>query len=184
MTCWTSEPDEAKALWGRADAISPWTGTFELAYNSDGPNKAWVEAVVNQIKNNLGIDAVGRPYPTFDEFRTLIVDRRITSAFSTGWQPDYPSIFNYLQPIFQTGAGSNDGDYSSKAFDNAINRAAAAETDEERYSLQAKSQEVLLEDLPAIPLWYQSISAVSTKDIDGVGFNWQNAPEYYLAMKE
>ncbi len=175
---------QAKSLWKQADAISPWTGTFELAYNSDGPNKAWVEAVVNQIETNLGIEAEGHPYPTFDEFRELIVERKITSAFSTGWQPDYPSTFNYLQPIYQTGAGGNDGDYSSKLFDDTITRAAAAESDEERYALQQEAQEVLLGDLPAIPLWNQSISGVSAKDVEGVSFNWQNAPEYYLAVKD
>ncbi|MGO7984205.1 ABC transporter substrate-binding protein, partial [Rhizobium johnstonii] len=29
-------PDDAKKLWDKADAISKWDGTFQIAYNSDG----------------------------------------------------------------------------------------------------------------------------------------------------
>ena len=36
--------DEAKAkeLWAKADAISPWNGTFRIAYSADGADKEWV----------------------------------------------------------------------------------------------------------------------------------------------
>ena len=63
-------PDEAKKLWAEADAISPWDGTFKIAYNADGGHQGWVDAVSNSIKNVLGIDASGDPYPTFAEART------------------------------------------------------------------------------------------------------------------
>ena len=61
------DADEAKKLWAEADAIAPWDGTFQIAYNADGGHQAWVDAVANQLKNNLGIDASGAPYPTFAE---------------------------------------------------------------------------------------------------------------------
>ena len=50
--------DEAKAkeLWAKADAISPWSGTFRIAYSADGTDKEWVEAAANSIRNALGID--------------------------------------------------------------------------------------------------------------------------------
>ncbi|MEY2847367.1 MAG: hypothetical protein RI885_32, partial [Actinomycetota bacterium] len=101
--------EEAKKLWAEADAISPWEGTFSIAYNADGGHAGWVDAVSNQIKNNLGIEASGTPYPTFAEARTLITERTIQTAFRTGWQADYPALANFLGPIYFTGAGSNDG---------------------------------------------------------------------------
>ena len=55
--------DEAKAKWAEADAISPWDGTFQIAYNADGGHQEWVDAVANSIKNVLGIDAVRRSVP-------------------------------------------------------------------------------------------------------------------------
>lgn len=168
----------AKDLWKKADAIKPFTGKFAIAYNGDGPgNKEWIEAVVNQLKNNLGIDAAPKAFPTFAELRTKVTDRTIGTAFRTGWQPDYPSIANYLGPIFQTGAGSNDGDYSNKAFDTLLNKAAAAQNDTDRYKDLADAQAILFKELPAIPLWNTSISAAAAKGVNNVVFNWQNKPE-------
>ncbi|KHL08984.1 oligopeptide transport system substrate-binding protein [Mumia flava] len=176
-------PDEAKKLWAEADAIKPYNGTFQLAYNGDGGHEAWVEAVTNQISNNLGIKAEGKAYPTFDELRTDVTDRTIDIAFRTGWQPDYPSIFNYLAPLYGTGAGSNDGDYSNAEFDDLMSQASAAESDEEREQIYADAQAILMEDLPAIPLWYSNIAAVAADGVNDVEFNWQNLPEYQLLTK-
>lgn len=168
----------AKDLWAKAEAIEPFKGEFVIAYNGDGPgNKEWVEATVNQLKNNLGINAKPKAFPTFAELRDEVTDRTIGTAFRTGWQPDYPSIYNYLAPIFGTGAGSNDGDYSNKEFDGLLAKASGAQDEDERYKLLADAQAILFKELPAIPLWNQSIAAAAADGVENVVFNWQNKPE-------
>ncbi|HZK35414.1 MAG TPA: ABC transporter substrate-binding protein, partial [Aeromicrobium sp.] len=180
--------DEAKAKWAEADAISQWDGEFKIAYNADSDHKAWVDAVTNSIKNDLGIEASGDPIPTFDESRTLITERKIETAFRTGWQPDYPSLYNYLAPLYASGAadgkGSNDGDYKSKEFDGFLKQAAGAESDEARTAALQSAEEVLLKDLPAIPLWYSNVSGVASDKVENVEFNWKNVPEYELITKK
>jgi oligopeptide transport system substrate-binding protein len=174
----------AKDLWAKADAIKPFKGDFVIAYNGDGPgNKEWVEATVNQLKNNLGISAKPKAFATFKELRDEVTGRTIGTAFRTGWQPDYPSIYNYLAPIFGTGAGSNDGDYSNAEFDNLLKQASGAQDDEQRYKLLADAQAILFKDLPAIPLWNQSIAAAAAKGVKNVEFNWQNKPELQNVTK-
>ncbi|WP_211208754.1 ABC transporter substrate-binding protein [Aeromicrobium marinum] len=157
--------------------------SFQIAYNGDGGHDAWVDAVSNQLRNNLDIDASGRSYATFDELRNDVVDRTITTAFRTGWQPDYPSIYNYLQPLYFTGAGSNDGDYSSEEFDDLMTQVSGAQEQAEAFSLQEQAQEVLLQDLPAIPLWYSNVAAVAALDVENVSFTWQNLPDYVSISK-
>ena len=62
--------------------------------------------------------------------------------------------------------------------------AISGEQDEEtRYELQAEAQAILMEDLPAIPLWYSNIAAVASTNVDNVEFNWQNQPELHLITK-
>ncbi|RYJ06257.1 MAG: ABC transporter substrate-binding protein [Actinomycetales bacterium] len=174
---------DAKAKWAAADKISKWEGTFTIAFNNDGAgNKEFSEAMANQIKKTLGINAEAKVYPTFDELRTVVTDRSIKTAFRTGWQADYPSMLNYLGPIYATGAGSNDGDYSNKTFDKLISEASAA-TGDERYKLIGEAQTILLKDLPAIPLWYQNATAVTSTDLKGFVFNWQQKPDYYALSK-
>jgi len=175
--------EEAKRLWAEANDIDEWSGKFVLAYNNDGAgNKEFSEAMANQLKNNLGIEAEPKVYPTFDELRKDVTDRTIKTPFRTGWQADYPSMLNYLGPIYATGAGSNDGDYSNKEFDKLVSDASAAKGDE-RYELIGQAQTILLRDLPAIPLWYQNATAVTTKDLKGFKFNWQQKPEYQKLTK-
>ncbi|AWB94943.1 ABC transporter substrate-binding protein [Agromyces badenianii] len=177
------DADLAKELWAEADAIAPWSGSFQLAYNADGPNQGWVDAVANQLKNNLGIDASGAPVPTFAELRTAVTDRAIQTSFRTGWQGDYPSLSNFLGPIFYTGAGSNDGDYSNPAFDQLIDEGLGATDIEAGIESFQQAQEILFEDLPAIPLWYTNTAGAWGEQVDNVEFGWNTVPLYYQITK-
>jgi oligopeptide transport system substrate-binding protein len=177
-------PEQAKKLWAEADAISPYTGTFDLAYNSDGGHQAWVDAVINSIVNTLGIDAVGKPYPTF---AAALDDRKgdkLTGGTRAGWQGDYPSMYNFLAPLYQTGAGSNYEDYTSEKFDALLKEGATAASVEEATAKYQEAQEVLLEDLPTIPLWYSNVTGVSADTVENVVFGWDSVPLYHLITKK
>ncbi|MCW4386492.1 ABC transporter substrate-binding protein [Salinibacterium sp. SYSU T00001] len=176
-------PEEAQALWAEADAISPWTGSFQIAYNADGGHQAWVDATTNSIKNTLGIDASGQPYPTFGEMRELVTTDQIQTAFRTGWQADYPGLYNFLGPLYATNAGSNDGDYSNPEFDALISEGATTTDPEEANALFQEAQEILLQDLPAIPLWYSNVNGGWSENVDNVEFGWNSVPLYYEITK-
>ncbi|MBG6239359.1 oligopeptide transport system substrate-binding protein [Mycetocola sp. CAN_C7] len=176
--------EEAQKLWAEADAISPFGDTvFDIAYNSDGGHQAWVDAVVNSIVNTLGIEAVGKPYPTF---AAALEDREaqtLTGATRAGWQADYPSLYNFLAPLYQTGAGSNYEGYSSEEFDNLLKEGSQAASVEDATAKYQEAQEVLLEDLPSIPLWYSNVTGVSADTVDNVVFGWNSVPLYHQITK-
>ena len=89
---------KAKDLWTKADAISPWPAdkTLQLAYNTDGGNKEWIDAVANNFKNNLGIKAEGQPFAKFAEILKLRTAKELPGLTRAGWQADYPSLYNFL----------------------------------------------------------------------------------------
>lgn len=178
------DADKAKELWAEADAISPWTGSFQIQYNADGPNQGWVDAVANQLKNNLGIEASGNPIPTFAEHRTLITEDQTQTAFRTGWQFDYPSMFNGLGPLFGTGAGSNDGDYSNPEFDKLLDEGSSAPDVKDGIEKFQEAQEILFKDLPAIPLWYTNAMGAWGEDVENVQFGWDTWPILYQVTKD
>ncbi|WP_227425798.1 peptide ABC transporter substrate-binding protein [Pengzhenrongella sicca] len=178
------DEEGAQDLWAQADAISPWEGTFTIGYNSDGGHQAWVDAVTNSIKNTLGIEAQGNPIPTFADFRTQVTGRTIAGAFRTGWQFDYPSLYNGLAPLYVTGAGSNDGDYSSPEFDALLKEGAAAKSVEDANALFEQAEEILFQDLPAIPLWYANVTGGSSTLVDNVEFGWNSVPLLYQVTKD
>ena len=179
----TYNPEKAKELWAQADAISPWDGTFKIAYNSDGGHQAWVDAVTNQIKNTLGIQAEGEPYADFKSLRGAVTDRSIQTAFRTGWQADYPGQYNFLAPIYGTGAGSNDGDYSSAEFDKLLSEVFTQATHEESLAKLTEAQAVLMADLPAIPLWYSNVTGGWSSNVENVVFGWNSVPLYHQITK-
>ncbi|WP_231908479.1 peptide ABC transporter substrate-binding protein [Corynebacterium mycetoides] len=178
------DPEEAKRLWAEADAISPFTGQFSISYNADGGHQAWVDAVANSIRNTLGIDAVGNAYPDFKSLRDEITNRTINGAFRTGWQADYPSLGNFLDPLYGTGAGSNDGDYSNKELDQLLDDAAGADDLEAATPIYNQAQEILLTELPAIPLWYANVTGGYSENVDNVTFSWKSQPVYYNVTKK
>lgn len=179
------DPDRARELWAEAEAIAPFTGTFTLAYNADGGHQAWVDAVTNSIRNVLEISAEGAPYPTFAEMRTDVTERTITGAFRTGWQADYPSMSNFLGPLYATGAGSNDGDYSNPEFDRLVAEAGSIIADDEEagIAMLQEAQELLFQDLPAIPLWYSTATGGWSENVENVEFGWNGVPVFEKITK-
>lgn len=176
-------PERARQLWAQANAISPWSGRYAIAYNADGGHQEWVDAVANSIKNVLGIDAAGAPQPTFAGFRTQITSRTIDTAFRAGWIGDYPSMIEFLAPLYATGAGSNDVGYSSRQFDAALATAEAAPDLRAADSLVNVAQRILLHDMPAVPLWYY-ISVVGwSPTVSGVKMTWNGMPDYENIVK-
>jgi oligopeptide transport system substrate-binding protein len=179
----TFDPGRARRLWAQADAISKWTGRYAIAYNADGGHREWVDAVTNSVRNVLGIDAVGAPQPTFAGFHSQITDRSIATAFRASWQGDYPSLLEFLDPLFTTGAGSNYVGYANPAFDAALARAEAAPTQAQSYALTSDAQRILLRDMPAVPLWYTVSVAGRSPAVHDVIITWNGLPDYERIVK-
>ena len=177
------DPDRARRLWKQADAISAWSGQYVIAYNADAGNQEWVDAVANSVKNVLGIDAVGAPQPTFAGFRTEITNHTISTAFRAAWQGDYPSMIEFLAPLFATGAGSNDVGYSNPEFDAALAAAEAAPNLQESDALANAAQRFLMHDMPVVPLW-DNISVVGwSTEVKNVHVTWNGLPDYENIVK-
>lgn len=176
-------PEEAKRLWAQANAIRPWSGSFPFAYNTDGGHQTWVEAVCNQIKNTLGIEAIGKPYATFKQIRTEVTAKSLTSAARTGWQADYPSLLNFLGPQYLSTGSSNDAVYANPEFDAKIRAAEQVIDPAASNRLANQAQQILLRDLPVVPLWdYFAVGARG----EGVqsSLTWNGEADYANTTKE
>ncbi|BDR54824.1 ABC transporter substrate-binding protein [Bombiscardovia apis] len=184
----TYNPKKAKELWEKANKISTIPSDYKLtfSYNADESSyKSVYKAVANMVKSNLGINTEDVPVPTFQEYRQNITARKMTGAFHAGWTPDYPSVENYLQPIYASesadGKGANDTDYKNPEFDNLIKQAAKAANAEEENGLYAKAQGILLRDCPGIPLYYLNRTGVASKQVKDFKMSWQTYPVYWMA---
>ncbi|MEV6387720.1 peptide ABC transporter substrate-binding protein [Nocardia xishanensis] len=148
-------PERARALF----ESTGFTGPIELTSNNDSANQVWMDAACATISKALGRECRYAPVPTFGEFRTLINDRRMSTIFRSGWVADYPSIENFLNPIFRTGAAVNGTTYANLEVDALLSGADAAPTEREGWVLYQQAERRILQDMPAIPLWFQKVQS-------------------------
>ncbi len=160
------DPTKAKEMFDQAGGFD---GKLTLAYNADGGHKGWVDATCVSISNALGVECNGKPTPDFATFRTEVVNKEMTGMFRTGWQMDYPSIENFLTPLYKTGASANDGDWSNADFDRLVEEAAALPGQDGIAKFQ-EAEGVLAQDMPVIPMWYGSVVAGYSDTVSNVQF--------------
>ncbi|MCF2530993.1 ABC transporter substrate-binding protein [Yinghuangia soli] len=155
---------KAKALFDQAGGLPG--NKLELAYNTDGAHKEWIEAVAAMLKANLGIEATPKPFDNYSNLLQAVLTKQYNGAFRTGWTLDYPSIENYLGPLFRQSAmetGANYSGYASPSFEAAMNTADRARGDDAVKAYQV-ADDIVLKDMPYIPLFFsQATNAWSTK---------------------
>ncbi|WP_129840722.1 ABC transporter substrate-binding protein [Streptomyces sp. RFCAC02] len=173
------DPDRAKELIEQAGGLPG--GKVTITSNVDtGSHRQWMDAVCNSINNALDASnaCTVNPVATFADFRNRVQDHRMTGMFRTGWQMDYPLIQNFLQPLYYTNGSSNDSGYSSQEFDDLVDSANSASSEEEAVDQFQDAERIIAEDLPAIPLWYQNGTAGHSERVHNVKLNAFSVPVF------
>ncbi|SIN19923.1 peptide ABC transporter substrate-binding protein [Micromonospora cremea] len=141
-------PTEAKKLYQAAGGPSK----IVISYNGDGGHKDWVDATVNQLKANLGVDVVGSAEPKFADLLTKVEKKQPVGMFRMGWVMDYPTMEDYLGPLYSTNGSSNYYGYSNPEFDRLVKEGSAAKTQDEAIAKYQQAEDILAKDMPVIPL--------------------------------
>lgn len=147
----TYNPEKAKQLLKEGGGFK---GKLTLTYNGDGGHKEWTEAVCNSVNKAIGIDCVATPAVDFKTMLTKLGEDELKGMFRMGWVMDYPSIENYLAPIYGKGAGSNYYGYDNADFQAKMKEAGAAETPEEANKLYQEAEGMIAKEFTTIPTWY------------------------------
>jgi oligopeptide transport system substrate-binding protein len=176
----TYQPEKAKALLTEAGGFK---GTLGIAYNADGGHKEWVDAVCNSITNTLGVKCEGKAYPDFKSLRADVTAGKMTTAFRTGWQMDYPGLDNFLGPLYSAAAGANDARYNNPAFEDLLKKGNTASSPEEAIKFFQDAEKILAEDMPAVPLWNSNATGGYAKGVNGVEFDVFSVPVFSQITK-
>jgi oligopeptide transport system substrate-binding protein len=165
----TFDAAKAKQMF---DAAGGYKGTLTMTYNADGANnKQWSEAVANSIKKSLGIDVVATPVVDFATYLNKLDNDEVKGVFRNAWQMDYPSIENFLAPIYGSSASSNYARYKSTKFDGELAQAAAAPSADQANALYQQAEATLAADFPTAPLWNRSFQAGYSTNVTNVKMN-------------
>jgi oligopeptide transport system substrate-binding protein len=148
----TYNETRAKQLYDEAGGHK---GPITISYNTgEGADHGpWITAVCNSIHKVLGVECDPTPVATFKAYRDEIQSRHMKGMFRAGWQMDYPSIEDFLTPLYATKASSNDNDYSNAAFDAKLKDAGTKTSLEEANLAYQMAEQMLGNDMPSAPMW-------------------------------
>ncbi|MQA93804.1 MAG: ABC transporter substrate-binding protein [Streptosporangiales bacterium] len=162
----TYDPTGAKALYDKAGGID---GPLELWFsNSDPTYRQWMEAVANQLKQNLGISEIKfRSIPAAD-YLTTLSEHKATGPYRQNWVMDYPSAENYLGPLYGRDGGSNRGGYSNPQVDALISKGNGAKSIRESITYYQQAEDLVLKDMPVTPLWNWRQQSGHSDNVSGI----------------
>ncbi|MBU4337339.1 MAG: ABC transporter substrate-binding protein, partial [Actinobacteria bacterium] len=169
-------PEEAKALLAEAGGFS---GTMTVYYPGGIGADAFYTAIANQLRQNLGVDAVAQASTDWAEFYQTRLDKAAPGPYFSRWGALYPSQQNHLRAFFIDGGGCEncvawyDGEVAS------LLATADAQVDADAAATAYKAvQERILEEFPAVPLFDEAYSYVVSERVADLPTSAVGNPTY------
>jgi len=125
--------------------------TIEFLYNTHDGHRAIGEAVQAMWRTNLGIDIT-----LHNQEWKVCIDSQTSHNFQItrwSWGADYVDPNAFLE-IWTTDSGNNNGLWSNAEYDRLFQSSLAAKNEAERYQIYQKLDAILVDECPAIPIYY------------------------------
>lgn len=103
-----------------------------------------------------------------------------TNMFRKSWTADYPDAINFLQLFYsknESPRGPNYTHFRNGPFDVNFELALSETNNEKRYALYNKMEEIILEEAPIIPLYYDEVIRFVQNYVEGLSVNAMNRLE-------
>jgi len=140
--------------------LSPLT----LVYNNSSGHEMLARLVQEEL-GQVGIVLALQQRP-WDEYKKELAKGRYP-FFRLGWEADYPEAGNILYYNFAAGEEHNFTRYSSAEFDSLMKKARCEWNFQQRQEIYRQAEELLLNDLPVVPLFQRVAVFVLTDDVEG-----------------
>ncbi|WP_255948045.1 peptide ABC transporter substrate-binding protein [Streptomyces odontomachi] len=163
------DPAQARRLLAAAGG---WHGHLTLWTQQDPLMQTVLEAVLNQLRSNLGITSITlRAQPT-DQLYPNLAAHRTNGPFLLYMGPAYPTLYAQADQLFSAASFTNTTGYRSTRFTDLLTRAAAAGSTARTTDLSQQAERTALADLPLAPLYHPVSGAVHAKNLDGVRLDY------------
>ena len=120
-----------------------------------------MEVILQMWERNLGITAEFQQ----TEYATFLKDlhKGRFQMFDIGWIADYPDPENFLDILFHSESTNNHTHYSNPEVDDLLMQARVETNTATRYDLYNQAEQMILDDAPWVPLWFDGESKLLVK---------------------
>lgn len=151
------DPERAKELFEQSGVK---LDKLTLHFNAGAGHDEWMAAVAQQISQTLGIPVEAVPATTqftgSAGYTGWIKDGAPASLNRIGWGLDYPTPDNFLYPLLFSTSSDNKTNYNNPEYDKLVLEARAETDDDARVKLYQDAEDLALEDMPFVPLWWRT----------------------------
>ncbi|MEV7087267.1 ABC transporter substrate-binding protein [Streptomyces sp. NPDC093085] len=168
------DPAKAKKLIAEGGGVPG--NSISIQFNADGGHKDWVEAVCGSITKAVGVKCVGDSKPDFQADLKARDAEQVKSIYRGGWVLDYPVNSNFIRDLYGTNSDGNQSGFSSKKIDDMIKQADSAPTLEDSVKKYQETEKEMVNEMPAIPLWYYKVNAGYSEKVSGVDYAQDGDP--------
>jgi oligopeptide transport system substrate-binding protein len=146
---------------------------IELIYNTQEDHQKVAEAVQAMWKKYLGIKVNIKN----QEWKVYLnTQKQLEFGLSRmAWVGDYVDPNTFLE-LFITDGGNNRTGWSNKQYDDLIDKAAKAHSREERYEYFMQAEDILIDQVPLIPIYHYSTNNLVSTDVKGF---YDNLMDYH-----
>jgi oligopeptide transport system substrate-binding protein len=123
----------------------------DLLFNTSENHRVIAEAIQQMWRRNLGIN-VGL---TNQEWKVYLDSQRTLSydICRAGWIGDYPDPHTFMD-MWVTDGGNNNTGWSHAEYDRLAAASLQSATEEERFAIYQRMDQILAEEVPIIPIYF------------------------------
>lgn len=133
---------------------------------------SYIAKQLEEIGFNVQVEAIQK---------SLLLEMTSSSRalfFRGSWIADYPDAENYLSVFYSKNpAPPNYTRYNNPAFDAVFEKALAETNDSLRYKLYQQADQIMIQDAPVVPLWYDMAIHLVQPNVQGFHPNALNLLE-------
>ena len=138
--------------------------TLTFMFNTEGDHKLVAQAI-QQDWAKLGVNVKLEN----QEWKVFLSTRQQGGyqIARHGWGGDYVDPMTFLD-LWVTGGGNNDAGYSNPKYDELVNAAKVEADENKRWDMLKEAEDILMEDMPIIPLYYYTKPKAMKPEVKGV----------------
>ncbi|QRG68136.1 peptide ABC transporter substrate-binding protein [Brevibacillus choshinensis] len=150
--------------------------TITLSYNTSEGHKKIAEAIQDQWKKQLGVDVKIEN----KEWKVYLEDLHQGNyqIGRMGWLGDFNDPINFLELYKDKKGGNNDTNWENPKYKELLNQSALEKDPEKRKAILAQAEQILMDEMPIMPIYFYTNSWVQNDKVSGVVLDGLGAVDY------